>query len=166
MKPLLLFLIAFAACAAVVVAVPHHQRRQELFKACTLGEVYLDVFREVPKHVDQRVVYFLLLLFAGLLGSFYPSLLVLMITWLRPASGAAGVWFIVGGVLAGIGAAVNFLVILLSHMSFGFGGGGGPQTHTAFAWIIPLVQGCFAVASMVIGLSGTCARWVQTWIAT
>src|SRR5262249_53478697 len=103
---------------------------------------------------------FLLLGLAGIASSFYPAILVLMTRWAAPAAGQpGGELFILGGLVAAAGAFANFVAILVSHMSFGFGGGGATRGETAFCWILPLFQLAFAAASVTIGCSAACSGW-------
>jgi hypothetical protein len=83
-----------------------------------------------------------------------------MAAFVRPIGGGvwAG-WFVTCGALAAIGAAANLLHILFAHLNFAFGSSSMTTEMRFGVWLIPAVQMAFAVGSVVIGLSETCARW-------
>src|SRR4051812_30872234 len=111
------FLAVLLACALLFFVVPHHPRKAETFKPCTMGAVYADFFQELPRIYKPEMQVMVLLGLAGLVASFYPALLVAMVRWVRPEA----FWFVVIGVIAVIGVAANFLGMLISHLNFGWG---------------------------------------------
>lgn len=162
MKITLLFSIMFAVCAALFFFAPHHRREPESFRPSTLGQVYRKFWADMPSTLTAERQVFLLVGLAGMLASFYPALLVLLVYWLRPVARNPGaVWFILLGFIACAGVAANFLAMMISHMNFAFGGRAGEKTATFYVWLVPLFQGVFAIASILIGFSGRCAGWAD-----
>ena len=164
MKALLLSLGLFVVCALLVFVAPHHRRKEELFKPCTLGEVYRDVLREMPRDVGGRGLIFLILLnVTGMWASLFPVIFVGM-TRLWPLGQAPGVIYLMAGLVAVLGAAANFVAMLVSHMSFGFGVSNSSQGETPFIWIIPLFQILFGAGSIVLGCSTRFTALVSQWV--
>jgi hypothetical protein len=166
MKPLLIILITFAFCVGALYA-PHHRRRANSFFACTLAEIYKDVFGSLDSLASARAGTYVSFVLAALFASGYPAMLVLMIWWLRPGSGAggAGALFVLGGLLALAGTAANFIGMVVSHLTIGFGASSGATAdQTPFLFAIPIFQGLFAFGSLAIGFSSTCASLADRWV--
>src|SRR5689334_18366532 len=90
MKFVFLSLGLFVICAVLVFVAPHHQRKAELFKPCTLAEVYREVSREGASDLYSRAVVFLgLLIITGIWASAFPVIFVGM-TRLWPLLQAPG----------------------------------------------------------------------------
>jgi hypothetical protein len=162
MKATLIFLVILAACAALFVFAPHHRRRPESFKACTLGEIYGGLFDDFDWMRAPKLGFFVSCALAGIFAAVYPAAMVLMSRWtIQSAAQRGGAMFVLAGLLAIAGAAVNLLAIIVSHMSFGFGVSQSDKDMTAFVWILPGYQVAFGVLSIVVGCSTTCAGWAH-----
>jgi hypothetical protein len=61
--------------------------------------------------------------------------------------------------MAAAGAFANFIAIIVSHLSLGFGVNTSSRDETPFIWIIPLFQMFFAAASIAVGSSANVAGW-------
>jgi hypothetical protein len=144
-------------CGGLFFAAPHHRRRENSFQPCTLGGIYGDFVSSIPELQTPRIGMILFLGLAGIVAAFYPVLLVVLVRW----KSDAGAIFVLCGIVALLGAAVNFIAMLVSHMSIGFGSSSSSGDETWFIVIIPLVQAAFAVVSIVIGVSGACAGWAS-----
>ena len=107
MKLAVVFTIVLACCAALVFLVTYHRRTLGVRRACTLGEFYIEFFRDVPENLTPRTQWFLWLGVAGVFGSCYPALFVLLFALLANPGEAGGFVFFLGGVLALIGVAAN-----------------------------------------------------------
>jgi hypothetical protein len=145
-------------CSGLFFAAPHHRRRESSMQPCTLGGIYGDFIGAIPDLQTPRIGMLVLLGLAGVLASFYPALLVLLARW---RSSTGGALLVLGGIVALLGAAVNFIVMLVSHMSLGFGTSSSSGDETPFIVVIPLVQIVFALASIAIGVSSACAGWAS-----
>ncbi len=166
MKLLLVYGAVPALCAVLVFLAPHHRRRPESFQACTLAELYRSFFRDMPSVLSPRTQGFALLGVVGVIACFYPAVLLIALRWLDPAPGpGGGAALVAGGILGLAGAAVNFLGMLISHMNFAFGGSQSTKDQTVFLFLIPLFQAAFALASIAIGTSSTCAQWAHRLVS-
>jgi hypothetical protein len=177
MKPMLIILATFALCVATLFA-PHHRQRENSFLARTLAAIYHDVFGSLDDFTSARTGTFLSFVLAALFASIYPAMLMVMIVLLRPAGGADGaaasaaggaetrVIFVLGGGLALAGTAANFVGMLASHLTLGFGVSSASEDQTPFIVIIPIFQGLFALASVAIGFSATCAGLAERWVTS
>ena len=160
MKPLIIAIVLFFLSALLFFVVPHHQRRENSFNACTLSEIYGQFFHDIPEIISPRLPLFLLLACAGIVAAFYPVIFALLAHWLLPTSGQNGrVIFLLGGLLAAAGAFANFIAIIVSHLSLGFGASTSSRDQTPFIWIIPSFQMLFAAASIAVGSSAHVAAW-------
>src|SRR3954454_16358296 len=104
-------LIAFAMllmCGGVGFFAQH--RREYSFQPCTLGGIYGDFIQSIPDLQTPRIGMILLLGLMGVLASFYPALLIVLTRW--KSSGESGAVFVLGGIVAILGAAVNFIAML------------------------------------------------------
>jgi MFS family permease len=165
MKPLIIAVVLFFLSALLFFVVPHHRRQENSFNACTLSEIYGQFFHNIPEIISPRLPLFLLLACAGIVAAFYPVIFVLLAHWLLPTSGQNGrLIFLLSGLLAAAGAFANFIAIIVSHLSLGFGTSTSSRDETPFIWIIPLFQMLFAAASIAISSadSGT-GRSVSAW---
>jgi hypothetical protein len=163
MKVVILSLGLFVVCAGLVFVAPHHRRKGELFKPCTLGEVYREIFREMPSDINGRGLIFLVLVgVTGMWASLFPFTLVGM-TRLWPLGAAPGVIYLMAGIVTVLGTVANFLAMLVSHMSFGFGVSNSSQGETPFIWIIPVFQILFGIASIMVGCSTRLAMFAGQW---
>ena len=151
-KTALIVLAMLLLCGGLFFVAPHHRRRENSFHPCTLGGIYGDFVSSIPELQTPRIGMILLLGLAGIVAAFYPVLLVILVRWKHDA----GAIFVLLGIVALLGAVVNFIAMLVSHMTFGFGASTS-NDETAFIAVIPLVQAAFAVASIVIGASSACA---------
>jgi len=174
MKPMLIILATFALCVATLFA-PHHRQRENSFLARTLAAIYHDVFGSLDDFTSARTGTFLSFVLAALFASIYPAMLVVMIVLLRPTGGAAAsaaggaetrVIFVLGGGLALAGTAANFVGMLASHLTLGFGVSSASEDQTPFIVMIPIFQGLFALASVAIGFSATCAGLAARWVTS
>lgn len=162
MKTLFSFLILLGACVFFFFFAQHHVREEHSFKACTLSEIYGELFTEISSPTATRLGVILLLALAGVATAFYPALLVLLV---RYATNAAG-WLVFAGVIALIGAGVNFFAMILSHTTFGFGGStSGSDTVTVSFWLILAFQTAFALTSIVLGAVSKWASGIHHWLA-
>ncbi len=161
MKTGIIFLFVLAVSAAMIFFAPQHRREPESFRPTTLGAVYRKFWSEMPARLNAERVGLALLGLSGMFAGLYPALLVLLVYGLRPVDRRpSAVWFVVMGLIAGVGVAANFLAMLISHMNFAFGGRSSNKTATFFIWLVPFFQGVFAIGSIMIGFSGTCAGCV------
>jgi hypothetical protein len=103
-----------------------------------------------------------MLILVGMLASAFPMLFITLVHWAPPISGRGWVYVLVG-LLILVGAAVNFLGMLVSHMSFGFGVSNTTRDMTALIWIIPAFQSLFGIASIVAGTSTWFAFKLTGW---
>jgi hypothetical protein len=166
MKTAMLSFAIATVCSTTFLFAPHHRRRQELFRECTLGEIYVNVLGNLPEVLAPRNVVLVLLAFAGIAASLSPMALVLMARWGMPEpERAGGAIFVLGGILGLIGAAANFVAMVVSHMTFGFAASSQSKDQTAFIFVIPAVQISFATASIAIGVSALCASCARRMVA-
>jgi len=164
MKVVALSVGLFVVCALFVFVAPHHRRKDELFKPCTLAEVYREVLREGASDLNSRAIVCLgSLTITGIWASAFPVVFIGM-TRLWPLSHAPGVIYVMAGIVAVLGAAANFIAMLVSHMSFGFGSSNSSMGETPFIWIIPLFQVLFGLVSFVAGCSGRFAGLLNQWV--
>jgi hypothetical protein len=154
------FPTVLVACIGLFFFAHHHRPTGDPFRSCTLAGIYRQLYEEKPDIVNASVVLFLLLGLIGIATAFYPAAFVVLASCL-PAGKAGGPLFVLAGLLAIIGAFANFLVIIVSHVSFGFGTVGSERLETPFFWIIPVFQLAFAAASLVIGCSAAIAGWMN-----
>ena len=161
MKTLAIFVPVLAACSALFFFAPHHRRNEDTFKACTLGEIYQQLFSAAPEVTSPGAAFVLLLGVTGVVTAFYPALLVALAGWCSSSTGQpGGALFVFGGLTALVGAVVNFIAIIASHLSLGWGTGGSTGDETPFCWIIPLVHLVFGMVSFGVGCSATVTGWV------
>ena len=166
MRPTLIVLVTFALCLAAVLAAPHPRRRENSFLACTLGEIYRDIFRSIDAWMSPRAAAYLPFVLAAMFASVYPALLVLMVARLNPQHDAGGFFFVFSGLIALAGAAANLLGMIVSHLSFGFGVSTASADQTVFFVILPLAQAAFALAGIAIGSSATCAAIASRYVTS
>jgi hypothetical protein len=160
MKPMIIAVVLLFLSALLFFVAPHHRRRENSFNACTLSEIYGKFFQDLPEIISPRLPLFLLLGCAGIVAGFYPVIFALLAHWLLPASGQNDrVIFLLGGLMAAVGAFANFIAIIVSHLSLGFGVSTSSRDETPFLWIIPLFQMFFAAASIAVGSSAEVAGW-------
>jgi hypothetical protein len=88
-----------------------------------------------------------------------------MLARLKPMD-AGGFFFVMSGLIALAGAAANFLGMIVSHLSIGFGTSSAAANETVFFVVLPLFQAAFAVAGIAIGSSSTCAALASRWVAS
>src|SRR5436190_19117386 len=109
MKTVVLSVGLFVVCAVLVFVAPHHRRKAELFKPCTLGEIYRGMFREMPGDLNSRgMIWLVLATAAGIWASMFPVMFVGM-PRLWPLSQALGVVYVMAGIVTVLGAAANFI---------------------------------------------------------
>ena len=160
MKPLIIAIVLFFLSALLFFVAPHHRRQENSFNACTLSEIYREFFSNIPEIISPRLPLFLVLGCAGIVAAFYPVIFALLAHWRLPASGQDGRGiFLLGGLVAAAGAFANFIAIIVSHLSLGFGTSTSSRDQTPFIWIIPLFQMLFAAASIAVGSSAHVAAW-------
>src|SRR4029450_11511900 len=122
MKALIIAVVLFFICALLFFMVPHHRRRENSFNACTLSEIYGQFFHATPEITSPKLPLLLTLGCAGIVAASYPVIFVLLAHWLLPASGQDSRFiFLFGGLVAVAGAFANFIAIIRSHISLGFG---------------------------------------------
>ena len=165
MKTILIPLVLFILSALLFFLAPHHRRRENSFKECTLGEIYRRLFRDEPEIfspelISPKIIVFLLLACTGIAAAFFPAILALLARWLSPPLGqAGGALFVLGGLMAMAGVFANFVAMIVSHLNIGFGSSSSTGDETPFLWIIPLFQLLFAIASVAMGSSAHVAGW-------
>lgn len=162
MRPVVALALMSAVCAVVFFFAPHRKRGEYIYKALTLADIYADFFKNIPRMTRPGMRLLFLAGLAGLFACAFPALLVLMVWLLASGSGAA--WLIISGIVACLGAVANFLLILVSHMSFGFGTS-SERLGNVGTWAIPLFQFVFGVTGIAVGSSSACAAWAQRLIA-
>jgi len=153
MKLVAITCVLLLICALLFFLAPHHRRDASLFKPSTLFGIYRDLFSEFTSIPPQRVGLFMAFAIAGIFASFYPAILPAMLR-----HNQRGAILVLWAVVVLVGAVVNFLAMLVSHMTIGFG---VSQSHdeTPFIFAIPIFQALFAVASLVFGFSSSAANW-------
>jgi hypothetical protein len=162
MKSLVMFVFVLAICLVLFFFAPHHRRNENSFKPCTLAEMYREFFTDSPEVTRPGIALFLMLGVVGFATAFYPAIFIALARWAFPIAGQpAGALFVFGGLLAAVGAMANFIGILVSHMSFGFGTAGSSRDETPFCWIIPIFQLLFAAGSFAVGCSATVTGWMS-----
>jgi hypothetical protein len=166
MRAILIAVVLLVLSALLVFVAPHHWRRENSFKECTLAEIYAKFFRDTapellsPELISPRIIAFVLLGCAGVVAAFYPALFVLLGRWFLPPVGQTGSFlFIAGGVIATAGAFANFVAMIVSHLNLAVGGSSSSGDESHFLWIIPLYHLLFAVASIAMGTSAAVAVW-------
>jgi hypothetical protein len=161
MRTAFTFSIALAMCGALLFA-PHHRRSGELFRSCTLAEIYSDLLGAISERPARRPV-FASLAIAGFLTCLFPPVLALMVRFGPPQQHrAGGAFFVLCGLVGLAGAAANLIAMLVSHMSFGFGvSESSSKDQTIFLALIALVQVATALVSVAIGASATCASFAH-----
>jgi len=161
MKSIVILLCVTAVCAGLFFFAPHHRPTGDPFKPTTLSQLYRQFFASAPEVTRPSVAGFILLALVGLATAFYPAVFVAFAHWALPAPGQpAGALYVLGGLLAVAGALANFIAILVSHMTIGFGTSDATRDLTAFCWIIPLFQLVFGVASFAVGCSASLTGWL------
>ena len=155
MNAYLIIGVVAAACVAALVA-PHHRKQDVSLNPRTLAGIYGGLFGALPEAQGPRVGIFVLLLLAGVLSAAYPVGLTIALASAGPqlGDGLRGTLVIAGVVCLG-GALVNLVLMLVSGMSFGFGGSTSVGQITPFIWIIPAFHAAFALGSIVIGISSS-----------
>src|SRR5581483_5348894 len=120
-------LAALLVCLAMFLA-PHHARRSESSTgAFSLYEVFAEMVEAVRSPGDLqsgRAVVFALLSLASIAMFFWPVALIGLIA--LPAGGENPIVpaiLLIGGVCAIVAAGMNFIMMLMSQTSIGFGGG-------------------------------------------
>ena len=152
MRFALVLLIAVTWCVLSVFVIRHHRPKPDSFRKTTLGGIYREFLQEAPTLLKPRKLSLFFLGLSAIFGAFYP---VVLIAGIR-AGGGQGL-FLVGGVIALVGAAMNLILIVLSHTNF-MGGSSTCKEQTVLTWLLPLSQTLVAVASVIIGFS---SRWVS-----
>jgi len=150
MRFALAFVIAVAWCILSVFVIRHHRRKPESYRKTTLGGIYRDFIKEAPILLKPRKQGLFLLGLIAIFSSFFP---ILLLGGVRAGSGKA--LFILGGLVALLGAGMNLILIVLSHTDFM--GGSKCKEETVLTWLLPLSQAVVAVTSVVMGFS---AGWV------
>jgi hypothetical protein len=164
MRTLLVFSIVLALCAALFFVAPHHRSRDNPFHPRTLAGLYWDLFGDIPELLERGKIGFLLLALAGIATCFYPALMVLMVRFVTAGDQRrGGGMFVLAGLVVLAGAMANFIAMLVSGMTFGFGVSNS-KDQTVFIALIPLFQIAFALASIAIGVSATCANWAHRMV--
>ena len=173
MKPLIVMLSLLVVSVLLVFVAPHHRRVESVIsKPRTLAGVYKDILSDaLPALEDgiavsssaRGVVWFLLLTAAAFVATTFPTIFVGLAKW-WPAISGRGAIYVILGIIALIGAAANFLVMLVSQMTFGFGASDSSVNITPFIWIIPVFQAFFGIASIVAGSSGRVAGWLTYYL--
>jgi len=146
----LALVIAAAWCLLSVFVIRHHRPKPDSFRKATLGEIYRDFVKEAPTLLKPRKQGLFLLGLTAIFSSFYP---VLLLGGLRVGGGRG--LFLLGGLVAFLGAGMNLILIVLSHTDFV--GGSKCREETVLTWMLPLSQAVVAAASVAIGFS---AGWV------
>lgn len=167
MKIAIILVLLSAVCAALFFIAPHHQRDPDSIGAFTLFEIFSEGIGDWSDLQTSNALLLAIATMASLLSVFFPVALVAMLRWMPPAAGNAGSpAFVICGVLVFVAALINWIAMMVSQMSFGFGGGSALAPETAFFWIIPLFQIAAATASIAVGVSSTCASWAVRALAS
>jgi len=154
MRFALAFVIAATWCVLSVFVIRHHRPKPDSFRKTTLGGIYRDFIKEAPILLKPRKQGLFILGLTAIFSSFYP---VLLLTGMR-AGGGRGL-FLLGGLLALLGAGMNLILIVLSHTDFI--GGSKCKEETPLTWLLPLSQVLVAVTSITIGFSAGCIAAVR-----
>jgi hypothetical protein len=166
-KIAIILVLLSAVCAALFFIAPHQQRGPDSMGAFTLFEIFWEGLGDWSDLQTSNALLLAIATMASLLSVFYPVALVAMLRWMPPAAGdAGGPAFVICGVLVALAALVNWIAMMVSQMSFSFGGGSTLAPETAFFWIIPLFQIAAAIASIAVGVSAICASWAVRALAS
>lgn len=158
MKIAIILIVLTIICAALFFLAPHHVRSPDSTGAFTLFEIFSEGIGSFSDLQTSNALLLAMATMASLLSVFYPVALAAMLRWRPPAAGdAGGPLFVICGVLEALAAIVNWIAMLVSQMSFGFGGGSTLAPETAFFWIIPLFQIGAAAISIAVGVSAALA---------
>lgn len=153
-----LFLCLLAAVSVNLVAVPHHSEGPESFRPSTLLGIYRKTFADIPTRWNVERATMLATLLLSVFASLCPLIVIALMNWHRPAVGAAGgALFCIVSFLALMGALANTFLILMSQMSFAFGGRPTPRDAIAFSIGLMVLQAGFAIVGLAIGVSGRAA---------
>jgi len=172
MKALLATLGLFLVCALLVFAAPHHLRVEGRTNPRTLGEIYTSMVKEAYTHLfisptvdlsSRGATWLVLLSLAAMLAAVFPVLFIGLTLW-WPLPDTRRIMCVVAGTAAMTGAGVNFAIMLLSGMSFGFGASNSTDELTPFIWITPAFQAVFGLMSIVTGCSVRFAAWLNHWL--
>jgi hypothetical protein len=150
-KTVVALVVALVVCAAMFV-LPHHRRDPERsqFGAFTLFDNLREMLGALRELEAPRAVVCAVISIASLLLVFWPVALVLLVRItggeVGPVTGPA---LLMGGAATSGAAGVNFLMILMSQMSIGFGGGHLNAKPTALVWVVPLIQVISGVAAVL-----------------
>src|SRR5262245_1029121 len=166
MKPFFAIFGLLIVCLLLVFVAPHHRRVEGTDRPCTLGEIYAELLSKAWSTLKELVaasdslrgaIWMVGLTSTGLFATAFPVLFVALTQWWPAPSRSAS--SVIAGILVLIGAAANFLAMIVSHMMIGFGSSTS-QGETAFIVIIPAFQALFGLASIVAGSSDRFAAWL------
>jgi hypothetical protein len=164
MKPSLPPRGLFVVCAAGLrgaASSPRAGRDQVLHTGEVYAEMLSGVYNGLVEGMPPRgVIWLALLSVTAVLAAAFPVLFVGLTQW-WPSPESRGAIRVAAGILAVIGAGSNFLAMLVSHLTIGFGVSSSSQGETAFIWIIPAFQALFGLASIVAGWSDRFAGWLN-----
>jgi len=150
-KTTLAIVAALLVCAAMFL-LPHHKREAGKFQtgAFTLLDIFRDMLDSLGDLQSPRAIVFAMLSVASLLLVFWPVLLVLIVRLTRGEPGpVTGPLLLMGGVATVAAAAVNFLMMVFSQTSIGFGGGHANARPTALIWVVPVIQVASGIAGAI-----------------
>lgn len=160
-------LLMLIICGLLVFKAQHHRRDASLTKPCTLGEIYKELLgkgfaelgsKSVGTESSRAAFWSLLIGGTGMLAAIFPVLFLGLLHWMPPTTGRTAL-YIAAGLMAMVGAASNFLAMLVSHMVIGFGTSQS-RDHLPFLWIIPTFQGVTALCCVGSAVSGRFGIWL------
>jgi hypothetical protein len=157
-------ILIFLAASAALLLVPHHARDQgtSLFKRRSLFENLREMTGAFGDLQSPRAFAFAVVTIASvLLLPVWPVALVLLLRFAHDGDSAVTPVLLIGGVSSILAAAVNFLVMFVSQLSIGFGGGSSTSRPTAVLWLAPFLQAVIGVASVVAAISPPFADTLQ-----
>ena len=151
MKTAIAAAVALLVCAAGFV-LPHHRRdpNRSPSGAFTLLDILREMLGALRELEAPRAVLFAAISLLSLLLVFWP---VMLFALLRIAGGepgpVTGPLLLLGGLATVAAASVNFIMMLMSQTSIGFGGGHSTAKPTAVIWLVPLMQIVSGIAAVV-----------------
>jgi len=165
MKSALILGITSAACLLLFFVAPYARRKESSTKRYTLAAMYGDLFHELPSMKKAKIEFFLPMACAGILSSFYPALMLVIIrVGGQQSLNGARMFILLPAIVSLLGVVVNVLVMLLSQLNFGFGGS-QKRNETVIFWVILAFQATFAIFGIAAAISADVAKFVYGFIA-
>jgi hypothetical protein len=162
----IILVVLTVICAALFFVAPHHVRSPDAPGAFTLFEIFWEGIGSFSDLQTPNALLLAMATMASLVSVFFPVALVATLRWMPPAAGhAGGPLFVICGGLVALAALLNWIAMMVSQMSFGFGGGSTMAPETVFFWIIPLFQIGAGAVGIAIGVSVRFASWAVGAVA-